>query len=117
MKIRNSLLPMAALALCAGCATWASQPIPAPGEERLLGSVRVTALSALPVVLDSAYVRGDSLIGIAREAQRRRVAVPLADVRDVARVSTDVPSTLAVVGVIVGFAGFFVWKYLIPPST
>jgi hypothetical protein len=116
MKIRKHILPIS-LALCAGCATWASQPIPGPGEERLVGSVRVTTDVAAPVVLDSAFVRGDSLIGIAREARRRRVAVPLASVRDVAKAGTDVPSTLAVIGVIVGFAGFFVFKYLVPPST
>ena len=113
MKIHTSIA-LIVIALCAGCATWASQPIPAPGEERLVGSVRVTTDVAAPVVLDSAFVRGDSLIGIAREARRRRVAVPLAGVRDVAKVSTDVPSTLAVIGVIVGFAGFLVWKYLLP---
>lgn len=116
MKIRRSIAPVA-LALCAGCATWASQPIPAPGGERMVGSVRVSAGGELPVVLDSAYVRGDSMVGVAREARRRRVAISLARVYRVEKVSTDAHATLALIGVIMGFAGFFVWKYLLPSST
>jgi hypothetical protein len=116
MKINRHILWIS-LALCAGCATWASQPVPAPGGERLVGSVRVTSTGMAPVVLDSAVVRGDSLVGIARGVERRRVAIPLAGVRDVAKAGTDVPATLAVIGVILGFAGYFVFKYFGPSST
>ncbi|HEX8246099.1 MAG TPA: hypothetical protein VF541_21465 [Longimicrobium sp.] len=109
---------LSALVLCAGCATWEPHPLPGPGAgPQLIGTVRVTTDDAPRLVIDSAVVTGDSLTGIAREVQRRRVAVPLARVRQVERVEPNVGQTVTGLAITLAVAALLVWRYLIPPST
>lgn len=117
MKLQHFAV-FSALALCAGCATWQPRPFPGPGAgTQFLGTVRVTTDDAPRVVLDSAVVAGDTLSGIAREAVRRRVAVPLARVRVVERVEPNLGQTVTGLAITLAVAAFLVWRYLIPPST
>ena len=51
------------LALCTGCMRWRPQPVPAPDVRTFVGDVRVTHAGGQRVVLDSAYVYADSVVG------------------------------------------------------
>ncbi|HSU12897.1 MAG TPA: hypothetical protein VLK66_02275 [Longimicrobium sp.] len=63
----------------------APHQLPAPQDAAFVGTLRVTTADGAPVVLDSAWVRGDTLAGIAREVPRRHMAIALSDVRLVER--------------------------------
>ena len=89
---------LAALAALLGaCTTWGRQPIPAPGQDRVYATARVTRGEEPPILLDNVTVGGDSVVGRKRTEPRTRVAIPVSDVRLVEARRTDPLGTTAVV--------------------
>ncbi|HET7233869.1 MAG TPA: hypothetical protein VFJ16_27910 [Longimicrobium sp.] len=86
--------------LLGGCTTWRAQLTPPPAVQRTLGGpVRVTRGDGRSLVLDSAAVRGDSIVGVGRD-DLRHVSIPLAQVTRVERKRVDPARTAATVGVV-----------------
>lgn len=92
-----TLASLLALSLGA-CTQWSRRPPPAPGEDRFFaGPVRVTRADGVPFLLDNVTVGADSVVGRETVEPRRRIALPVSDVRSVEARATNPLATAAVV--------------------
>ncbi len=84
----HRIIPMLGCALALGaCNTWVATPTPAPAALREFdGPVRITRPDGFSVVLNSAYVTGDTLYGY---HSGTRMAVPLRNVKATHRQDVD----------------------------
>ena len=97
---RRSPIPTAlVLALTFGaCATWGRQPIPAPGQDRVLaGPLRVTRADGSSVSLDHVTITADSVVGHEQAGTQARVAIARAEVRGIEARRTDAVGTVMLV--------------------
>ena len=102
MAISTSLLRRAApvaLAVSFGaCTTWSRQPVAEPGHDRFfVGPVRVTRGDGSTAFLDNVTLGRDSVVGRRYDAERTRVAIPLAEVRSVEARRESTLGTLAMI--------------------
>ena len=104
-RLRRTVLALSLAAWLGACATWSQRPLPAPGHDRFLpGPVRVTRSDGIPFLLDDVTVGADSVVGREVVAPRRRVSIPVSEVRSVEARRTDPLATAAVVAISVAAA-------------
>ena len=89
------MLILAAPLLLGACMGWHESITPMPAQVHALRSpVRVTRRDRFQVVLDSAVVRGDSIVGFRQGAVEQHVAIALQDVAQVEQRQVDPGRTL-----------------------
>ncbi|HEU4560067.1 MAG TPA: hypothetical protein VFS20_19610 [Longimicrobium sp.] len=103
------MVPALGCALALGaCTTWIEAPSPAPARRHeFSGPVRITRSDGFSVVLNPAYVTGDTLYGY---TGGNRIAVPLQDVRTTHRRELDPLRSIgaAAVGAAAAFGAYVV---------
>jgi len=97
--------PRRALAACSlvilgACTTWRDQSAPLPTAQRSIdGPLRITRGDGYSILLDGADVRGDSIIGLSR-IEKRRVSIPLAEVRRLEQRHDDILGSVALAALV-----------------
>ena len=107
-----ALALLAMLAVAAGCTTWSKTGMPAHADaaQDLPSMIRVHLTDGRRLTLEHANIVGDSLVGDLREpsrrghesAEKRRVAVALADIESVDKNRFNVVLTLLTLTFLVG---------------
>jgi hypothetical protein len=101
--IRRLLLPLVLLSALSACQTWNGRRFPGgPSPQALPSPVRVTLTDGSVLVMWSAEVRADSVIGMvgATVEGRQRVAVAIPRVRRVEGRGVNFPATVALTAAI-----------------
>ena len=109
-----ALALLAMLAVAAGCTTWSKTGMPAHADaaQDLPSMIRVHLTDGRRLTLEHANIVGDSLVGDLREpsrrghesAEKRRVAVALADIESVDKNRINVPLTLLNLAILTAIA-------------
>ncbi len=117
--MRPLTLIVPALLLLPGCMVW-TRPAPVAtvlnqANDRPL---QVTRTDHSVIVIRSASVQGDSLIGIAADGSNARVGVPIAEIKGVSTRDVSTGRTLALTGgVVLGALGVLFIAVIIALST